>query len=113
MRVQRFTICRSNTLSNRREYVSKIEFKDQNGDKSAIGYELDVDGLKVELSIAEDIGELYDSLPLSLKASLKSRFAFDSLINNENLPKELNIFQRQWLYQFLICALVSTKMKKT
>ena len=44
VRVQRFApSVEATTLSNRREYVSKIEFKDQNGDKSAIGYELDVD----------------------------------------------------------------------
>ena len=46
VRVQRFS-SETTTLSNKREYVNQIEFKDQNGDKSAIGYELDVDGLKV------------------------------------------------------------------
>ena len=81
--------------------IVNINFLDQTNRPSALGFEIEVDAICFELS-RESISECYSSLlNTTVYKQVRYEFAKHRFLNDEVLPQECNVFQREWLFQFL------------
>ena len=77
------------------------------GEAAALGFELEVDGLRIELDIP-DARELAErELPEPVKAAARLAYLRDNFIGDDSLPRDFNEFQRGWIFEFLVCALLT------
>ena len=105
--VQRFShTVDSTTLTRSKEYLNEINFTNEGEEKAGVGFELDVDGLRVDLSLREINKNIFEMIPKNILRSLKTQYIKTKFTNSKKLPKDLNIFQREWLLQILVCHLI-------
>lgn len=108
--VRRFAPTAYATVRTRKEeFPVTLHFRSDDDRPAAIGFEIEVDGLRLDLSLpsADQIAARLLS-PQLLGASklsyLRERFREDGC-----LPDDVNVFQRNWLFQML-CALIAAKV---
>jgi hypothetical protein len=89
------------------EFSVQVNFAADDGRPAAIGFALEVDGIRLNLKMpsAEAIGS--DKLPSSLLASCRQAYLRQSFRDDDTVPGDVNIFQRDWLFQILWSALLS------
>lgn len=103
--VRRFASeARANIRTRDNEFQIAARFRDERG-PAALGYELEVDGFFVELSLPSIDELLRATLPGLLAANTWLAFLRDSFRTDGLLPHDLNEFQRDWLFQILLSAL--------
>jgi len=97
----------ANVRTLKEDLPVSVELDNDEGQPSAIGFVLEADGLRLDLKLPDTDSLSHSALPpdlmaISKLAYLRDRFRFDA-----DLPNDLNLFQRDWLLQFLIAALVA------
>ncbi|MBB2784861.1 UNVERIFIED_ORG: hypothetical protein GGD43_000031 [Rhizobium esperanzae] len=106
--VRRFaSTANANVRTLQDDFPVTVHFKDDDGRPAALGFELEVDGLRVDLRLPPDFGNAAETLPASLLATSKVNFARDTFKRDQALPVDLNSFQREWLFQIMISALLA------
>jgi hypothetical protein len=78
-------------------------FVDRDGAPAAVGFEIDVDALAVDLDLAQAMARIGDLAP-ELLAGCRLGYLRHRLVADPELPEEINLFQRDWLHQTFISA---------
>ena len=97
---------RANVRTLADEFQVAVSFEDATRRTAALGFEIEVDGVRLELRLS-DQGEL-DPTALGPALLRDCRFAYlrDRFRRDPELPADLNPFQRDWLFE-LLAALIA------
>jgi len=91
------------------EFSVTLNFQSDDDRPAAIGFELDVDGLRLDLTLPH--GEQLSTSMLTPALLRDCKFAYlrEQFRVDEHLPPDLNVFQRDWLFQ-LLCAVLGAEV---
>jgi hypothetical protein len=102
--VRRFArAAHANVRTRQDDFAVTVEFCDAAG-PAALGFALEVDGFYMDFSVPEAEKLAQVQLPVALAASTWLGYLKDSFRTDEQLPDDLNSFQRDWLFQILLSA---------
>ncbi|PYD46395.1 protein DpdJ [Novacetimonas pomaceti] len=87
------------------EYPVALTFVSDDDRPAALGFELEVDGFRLDLKLPTTEMLTGANLPPDVLATSKLAYICDLISTDTELPSDLNHFQRIWLSQFLISAL--------
>ena len=89
------------------DFPVTVHFTSEDGHPAAVGFELEVDGFRVDIAMPP-VGDLTEAgLPPEQRAGARLAYLRDSFRDDPELPEDLNGFQRDWLFEFLVCAVIS------
>ena len=90
--------------------LGTVELKDSNGADEAIGFQLNADGLFIEIDQAHlnEIPQIDDKL----HSELKYEYFLDQIKSDENLENHLNVFRADWMAQISMAMLCATATRK-
>jgi hypothetical protein len=106
--VRRFAAtAQANVRTLQDDFPVTLHFDSDDDRPAAIGFELEVDGFRIDLRLpnAEELAG--DTLPPDVLATSKLAYLRDLIRLDPALPDDLNLFQRDWLIQFLLSALMA------
>jgi hypothetical protein len=83
----------------------QYRFVDDEGAQAAVGFEIDVDALTAELDLTIARGRIA-ALPPDLLASCRLGYLRHRLMTDRGLPPEVDAFQRDWLHQVFVAAVL-------
>lgn len=83
----------------------QYRFVDDEGAQAAVGFEIDVDALAADLDLTEACGRIGDLTP-DLLASCRLGYLRHRLMTDGGLPPEVDAFQRDWLHQVFVAAVL-------
>jgi hypothetical protein len=89
------------------DFPVTLTFTSNDGRPAAIGFELEVDGFRLDLALPDSETLAANSLPPDVLATSKLAYIRDLARLDPELPDDLNQFQREWLIQFLFSALLA------
>ncbi len=97
----------ANVRTLRNEFAVATHFRSDDNRAAAIGFEIEVDGFRLDVNLPS--GDQCTSGLLSPPILRDSKLAYlrERLRDDERLPPEVNVFQRDWLFQMLTAALAS------
>lgn len=105
--VQRFTHQVDATVRQHRgDRLVDVLFTDAQQRPAALGFEVEVDGFYVDLRLPPAQVLATSALPSALQHSSRTAYLRYRLLSASELPKEVNLLQREWLFQILLCALI-------
>lgn len=89
------------------DYSVRIEFVTATGDAAALGFAMDVDGMRLDLELpsAQELAEL--TLPAELASSARAAYLRSRFLGDAELPDDFNMFQRDWLIQIAMTVVFS------
>jgi hypothetical protein len=89
------------------EFAVALHFRSDDNRPAAIGFELEVDGFRLDVHLPA--GEQTGASLLSSQLLRESKLAYlrERLVDDDKLPQELNSFQRDWLFHLLVAALAA------
>ena len=103
--------CSFETRYRRKESkLGTVELKNDNGDKEAIGFQLNTDGLLIEIDQSH-LNEV-PKIGKSLHSELKYEYFLDQIKNDKKLENHLNVFRAEWMAQISMAMLCATAIKK-
>ncbi|MET3909993.1 hypothetical protein ABID59_004350 [Bradyrhizobium sp. S3.3.6] len=103
--VRRFAAAsHANVRTRQDDFAVTVGFQDAEG-PAAVGFALEVDGFYVDLSLPSVAELVKIKLPAQLASSAWTGFLKESFRSDENLPVDLNDFQRDWLFQIFLSAI--------
>lgn len=93
------------------DYPVRIEFETATGEAAALGFAMDVDGMRLDLRLpgVEELAAL--PLPADLAGSARTAYLRSRFLSDPELPNDLNVFQRDWLIQIAMSAVVSEAVR--
>jgi hypothetical protein len=106
--VRRFAgTAQANIRTPQDDFPVTLTFTSDDGRPAAVGFELEVDGFRLDLALpnVETLGG--NRLPPDVLAASKLAYLRDLIQHDHELPDDLNKFQREWLIQFLLSALLA------
>ncbi|GAU81824.1 protein DpdJ [Bosea sp. BIWAKO-01] len=107
VRVRRFASTAHGTLRTlSTEMPFSTTFRAEDGAAAAVGFEIDVDGLHVDITLP-DAATLAADLPVEIASNLRLAYLRQRFAGDRQLPDDLNIFQREWLFQILLVTALS------
>lgn len=89
------------------DFAVALHFDSDDDRPAAIGFELEVDGFRIDLVLPDAVALGEDSLPPELLAASRLAYTRHLFRKDAELPEDLNLFQRDWLVEFLISALLA------
>ncbi|AMS39347.1 protein DpdJ [Aminobacter aminovorans] len=89
------------------DFPVTLHFKSDDDRPAAIGFELEVDGFRLDLSLPGAEMLATNALPPRLMASSRLSYIRDAFRADPDLPADLNGFQRDWLFQILLSSLLA------
>ena len=95
----------ANVRTPQDDFPVTLHFVSDDDRPAAIGFELEVDGFRLDLTLPTAELLAGNVLPARLLATSKLAFLRDMFRDDPELPEDLNVFQRDWLFQFLTSAL--------
>jgi len=105
--VQRFTHQVDATIrQSTGERLVDVLFTDAESHPAAIGFDIEVDGFYVDVQIPSAERLTASALPAALSHSSRAAYLRYRLLHAADLPKEVNLLQREWLFQIFLCAVV-------
>ena len=111
--VRRFAAtAQANVRTLQDDFPVSLHFVSDDGRAAAVGFELDVDGFRLDLALPEAVELSGDTLPPDVLATSKLAYMRDLIRLDPELPDDLNLFQRDWLTQFLFSALFADATTK-
>jgi hypothetical protein len=90
------------------EFQVALHFRSDDDRPAAIGFEIEVDGLRLDLRLPSGERTRGDLLSPRLLASTRLSYLRDRFREDPDLPDDVNVFQRDWLFQML-CALLAAE----
>jgi DEAD/DEAH box helicase/Helicase conserved C-terminal domain len=106
--VRRFApTAHANVRTLRDDFPVTLHFKSDDDRPAAVGFELAVDGFRLDLSLPGTDALATSVLPPPLIAASKLGYLRDTFRTDADLPDDLNGFQRDWLLQILLSALLA------
>ena len=89
------------------EFAVALHFRSDDNRPAAIGFELEVDGFRLDVVLPA--GEQTGASLLSPHLLRESKLAYlrERFLDDDRLPQDLNSFQRDWLFQMLVAALAA------
>ena len=104
--VRRFApVAHANVRTPQDDFAVTVRFKSDDDRPAALGFELEVDGFRIDLVLPDHEALTQSGLPRPLLAASKLSFLRDAFQWDQSLPEDLNRFQRDWLLQILFSAL--------
>ena len=88
------------------DFPVTLHFKSDDDRPAAVGFELEVDGFRLDLSLPGTEVLATSVLPPPLMAACRLSYARDAFRTDPDLPDDVNSFQRDWLFQILLSALL-------
>ncbi len=115
VKIQRFAhSVEANTKTRSSDINSLINFETEDGKPAGVGFELEVDGVKVDFKVPDNLEVLIQEFPKDVLRNSKTNYIKDLIIKDKNLPIEFNFFQREYLIRLIICGfLVKAETKET
>ena len=96
------------------EAIVDVRLVDREGRPAAVGFEIDVDGLALDLDLRDVLDGATNSMPDGLRVAVRTGFYRDSVKDDPRLDRSINEFERDWLQQvFLSAALVRAERDRT
>jgi hypothetical protein len=106
--VRRFaSTAQANVRTLQDDFPVTVRFTSDDGRPAAVGFELEVDGFRLDLALPDAETLAGSSLPRDILATSKLAYIRDLIRLDPELPNEVNFFQREWLIQFLFSALLA------
>lgn len=106
--VRRFAAtAQANVRTLQDDFPVTLHFDSDDGRPGAVGFELEVDGFRLDVAFPKAVDFSGESLPSGVLATSKLAYMRDLIRLDHELPDDLNVFQRDWLIQFLFSALFS------
>lgn len=106
--VRRFAgTVQANIRTLRDDLPVTLTFTSDDGRPAAVGFELEVDGFRLDLTLPDAEKLAGNRLPPDVLAACKLAYIRDLIRLDPELPDDLNQFQREWLSQFLLSALLA------
>lgn len=106
--VRRFSAtAQANVRTLQDDFPIVLHFDSDDGRPGAVGFELEVDGFRLDVALPKAVDLSGDSLPPDVLATSKLAYLRDLIRLDQELPDDLNVFQRDWLIQFLFSTLFS------
>jgi len=106
--VRRFApSARANIRTLQDEFSVDVDFLSDDGRPAAIGFELEVDGLRLELRMPSTEEVNPNRLPPALLFSARQAYLKQSFRDSTTVASDVNVFQRDWLFQILCSALLA------
>ncbi len=106
--VRRFApTAHANVRTLQDDFPVTLNFRSDDDRPAAVGFELEVDGFRLNLSIPSAEVLAMSALPPRLSAASKLSYLKDTFRYDPELPDDLNGFQRDWLFQILLSALLA------
>ena len=93
------------------EKLIRVNYIDSIGQPAAVGYEIEVDGFHVDFRLPSAAELLKLKLPDDLLASSHLAYHRYRLLSDTDLPKEINLLQREWMHQILVSASVTRALR--
>lgn len=89
------------------DYPVRIEFVTATGEAAALGFAMEVDGMRLDLELpaAQELAEL--ALPAELASSARAAYLRSRFLGDAELPDDFNLFQRDWLIQIAMTVVLS------
>ncbi len=104
--VRRFAAtAQANIRTLQDDFPVTLHFDSDDGRSAAVGFELEVDGFRLDLLLPDATALSGNALPPDVLATSKLAYFRDLIRLDPELPDDLNFFQRDWLIQFLLSAL--------
>lgn len=89
------------------DFPVKLTFTSDDDRPAAVGFELEVDGFRLDLALPNAEMLNGNRLPPDVLMASKLAYIRDLIRLDPDLPDDLNQFQREWLVQFLLSALLA------
>ncbi|WP_199555738.1 phospholipase D-like domain-containing protein DpdK [Sandaracinobacteroides hominis] len=89
------------------DFAVTLQFMSDDDRPAAVGFELEVDGFRLDLALPNAETLAGNTLPLDVLATSKLAYVRDLIRLDPDLPNDVNQFQREWLVQFLLSALLA------
>jgi hypothetical protein len=93
-------------LTNGREQTVPVRLVDAENQPAAVGFEIEVDGLLIDLRLPSFEELAARTLPDNLRASARTAFYRHLVRNDTWIPSSINTFQRDWLQQIFLSAAI-------
>jgi hypothetical protein len=88
------------------EAIVDVHFLNSEGNPAAVGFEINVDGFSADIALPDAAALATRPLPPGLRAFSRTAFYRDLVKGDAQLPREINVFQRDWLQQIFLSAVV-------
>jgi hypothetical protein len=88
------------------ERLVDVLFTGAESQPAAIGFDIEVDGFYVDVRIPQAEQLAASLLPAAVEQSSRTAYLRYRLLSAAELPKEVNLLQREWLFQTFLCAVV-------
>ncbi len=89
------------------------DFVDAEGAPSAMGFEIEVDAFQLGLDLQEVERLLALPLPDEIEAECRLAFFRYRLLADEEMPADVDVFQRDWIHQVLIAAALAAAVEQS
>lgn len=89
------------------DFPVTLTFTSDDGQPAAVGFELEVDGVRLDLAMPDAEALAGNGLPPDILAASRLAYIRDLIRVDPELPDDLNQFQREWLIQFMLSALLA------
>lgn len=111
--VQRFTHQVDATIRQQTgDRLVDVLFTDAQECPAAVGFEVEVDGFYVDVRLPSAQALASFALPTSLQHSSRTAYLRYRLLSASELPKEVNLLQREWLFQIFLSTLVDQAVQQ-
>jgi hypothetical protein len=84
-----------------------LHFTSDDSRPAAVGFELEVDGFRVDVALPSTDALVEAVLPPEQRSAARMAYLRDAFRRDPELPEDLNAFQRNWLFEFLVTALLA------
>ncbi|WP_186098801.1 protein DpdJ [Burkholderia gladioli] len=89
------------------EFAVVLHFRSDDGRPAAIGFELEVDGFRLDLTLPPGDQITADRLSPKLLGASKLSYLRERFREDADLPDDVNPFQRDWLFQMLSAVIAA------
>ncbi len=106
--VRRFApTAHANIRTLQSDFPVTLHFKSDDDRPAAVGFEMEVDGFRLDLSLPGTEVLAASVLPPALMATCRHSYVRDTFRTDPRLPDDINSFQRDWLFQILLSVLLA------
>ncbi|WP_230946070.1 hypothetical protein, partial [Burkholderia vietnamiensis] len=94
------------------EFAVVLHFRSDDGRPAAIGFELEVDGFRLDLTLPPGDQITADLLSPKLLGASKLSYLRERFREDADLPDDVNPFQRDWLFQMLSAVIAADRSQE-